>query len=376
MSALAGNFPSSCCPGKDRALKLLSHPDDGIFGQVRAGMPHFERRPERSAGTRSSAGGTDVLGSGERLQREEPTLPVAAVARRLGVAPATLRTWDRRYGVGPSGHTNGKHRRYAPIDVARLEVMQRALLSGASTAEAAQYALDTVTSDPSAPDVPAQPTSRGEPLPEEPHSASAASRVARQLSAAALAMDNHKVQQLLAEAIATDGPVVAWEEVIKPVLGAVGSGWRSSRSGIESEHLLAEQAVAALNRATPVVRRPRNHHPVLLAGQPTERTSLSLYALAAGLAERDIDPMTFGVALPADALIAAVRRTSPAAVVLWAQRPSSANPALFQRIARGRQRSRLFACGPGWERSRLPETVELLGPLPSAVQRISYVLLG
>ncbi|MCA1655283.1 MAG: MerR family transcriptional regulator, partial [Pseudonocardiaceae bacterium] len=35
------------------------------------------------------------------------TLPVAAVARRLGIAPATLRTWDRRYGIGPRVHTTG-----------------------------------------------------------------------------------------------------------------------------------------------------------------------------------------------------------------------------------------------------------------------------
>lgn len=319
---------------------------------------------------------------------DEPTLPVAAVARRLGVAPATLRTWDRRYGVGPSGHTNGKHRRYAPIDVTRLEVMQRALLSGASTAEAAQYALDTVSAEPE-PEVPAQPTSR-----EAPDDPRGASRLARRLSAAALGLDGHKVQQLLAEVIDAEGPVHAWEDVIRPVLSAVGNGWRSAPSdvdggttpqaarrlrrdsGVESEHLLAELAVAALNRATPIVSRPRNHHPVLLAGVPAERTSLSLYALAAGLAHRDIDPMTFGLAMPADALVATIRRTGPAAVVLWAQSADAASPALFRRIARGRQRSRLFACGPGWDRRSLPETVELLGPLPSAVQRIAYVLLG
>jgi len=63
------------------------------------------------------------------------------VARQLGVAPATLRTWDRRYGIGPSGHTTGRHRRYAPADIARLELMQRALLRGATPAEAAEYAL-------------------------------------------------------------------------------------------------------------------------------------------------------------------------------------------------------------------------------------------
>ena len=34
----------------------------------------------------------------------EPHLSVAAVARMLGIAPATLRTWDRRYGIGPSAH--------------------------------------------------------------------------------------------------------------------------------------------------------------------------------------------------------------------------------------------------------------------------------
>ena len=73
----------------------------------------------------------------------EPLLSVAAVARRLGVAPATLRTWDRRYGLGPTGHTVGRHRKYGPLDVARLELMQRALLRGASSAEAARFALDS-----------------------------------------------------------------------------------------------------------------------------------------------------------------------------------------------------------------------------------------
>jgi DNA-binding transcriptional MerR regulator len=71
----------------------------------------------------------------------EETLPVAAVARRLGVAPATLRTWDRRYGIGPRAHTTGRHRRYTQADLARLELMQQALLRGATPAEAANYAL-------------------------------------------------------------------------------------------------------------------------------------------------------------------------------------------------------------------------------------------
>src|SRR3954451_5617819 len=65
---------------------------------------------------------------------------VAAVARALGIVPATLRTWDRRYGMGPSGHREGQHRRYTRADLGRLETMRRLLLQGVSTAEAARAA--------------------------------------------------------------------------------------------------------------------------------------------------------------------------------------------------------------------------------------------
>ncbi|WP_345185333.1 MerR family transcriptional regulator, partial [Actinomadura verrucosospora] len=71
----------------------------------------------------------------------EPGLGVGAVARRLGLAAATLRTWDRRYGIGPSGRSPGGHRRYTPADVARLEAMQRLILAGAGPGVAGHAAL-------------------------------------------------------------------------------------------------------------------------------------------------------------------------------------------------------------------------------------------
>ncbi|MPY76982.1 MAG: MerR family transcriptional regulator [Actinophytocola sp.] len=321
----------------------------------------------------------------------EPTLPVAAVARRLGVAPATLRTWDRRYGLGPSRHTNGKHRRYSPRDITRLEVMQRALLSGASTAEAARYALDSgdsaASTEPAAFDdpalelagaVPTQQAGRHEPsyAGYQAREDVGHTRLARRLSAATIAVDVRMVQQVLAEAIGSHGPLLAWEHVVRPVLSALGFGWHGGRSSTEARYLLAELALGAFTRAAPLVERPRNHHPVLLACPRPEGAGLAVHVLAAALARKRIDTLVYSVALPPDVLVATVRRTIPAAVVLWAQREGVTDPALFTRLTRGKQRSRLFACGPGWDGAGLPATVELLDGLPAAVERVSYVLPG
>ncbi|MFJ7129235.1 MerR family transcriptional regulator [Streptomyces sp. NPDC098101] len=62
------------------------------------------------------------------------------MARRLGVSPTTLRSWDRRYGIGPAAREDGRHRRWAPEDVAMLEEMCRLTASGAPPAEAARIA--------------------------------------------------------------------------------------------------------------------------------------------------------------------------------------------------------------------------------------------
>ncbi|TNC28751.1 MerR family transcriptional regulator [Amycolatopsis alkalitolerans] len=299
----------------------------------------------------------------ERVRQAEPTMPVAAVARRLGVAPATLRTWDRRYGLGPSRHTGGKHRRYGSADIRRLELMQRALLRGASTAEAARFALETPIADEQV-ETPA-------PTRAEPDRS-----VARRLRGAALAMDTAATQHLLAEVITEAGVLAAWETVIEPVLTAFGTGWHGAHTGAEAEYLLTESVLAALIRATPLLDQPRNSRPVLLSGVPDERPGLPLYALAACLAERGISAQLFGTPPPAEVLAVAVRRSAPAAVVLRAQRSTVADSRLFPRVSRGRQRSRVFAWGPGWARTPLPDKVELLPDLRVAVDRIEYVLLG
>jgi MerR family transcriptional regulator, light-induced transcriptional regulator len=47
-------------------------------------------------------------------------LTAGEAARQLGVAVTTLRSWHRRYGLGPTRHERGRHRRYGADDLTRL----------------------------------------------------------------------------------------------------------------------------------------------------------------------------------------------------------------------------------------------------------------
>lgn len=81
------------------------------------------------------------MGREEGKQPAAQTFSVSATARRLGVAPATLRTWARRHEIGPSEHSSGAHRRYTEGDLARLMHMRTMMLRGATASEAAVSAL-------------------------------------------------------------------------------------------------------------------------------------------------------------------------------------------------------------------------------------------
>ncbi|WP_235926667.1 MerR family transcriptional regulator [Actinokineospora pegani] len=302
----------------------------------------------------------------------EPTLPVAAVARRLGIAPATLRTWDRRYGLGPTGHTTGRHRRYATADLARLELMRRALLKGAAPAEAADYAL-RVSADPTAladlelPDphaIPAQARAGGPPRPVPPDAAPQVRALAR----AVLAMDDPAVSAALSGALAEHGVVWVWDELVVPVLAAVGVGWTSpAAAGSEVAHLLAECVLTEVMRATPPVRgEPR----VLLCGAPGEPYALPLYVARAALAQRGVPVRMLGAALPVAALANAARRTGPAVVAVWAQATAHAEPKALRAVPTTRPRVRVLACGPGWATAGLSPTVEHLPGVGDTVERV------
>ena len=297
-----------------------------------------------------------------------PQLSVAAVARKLGIAPATLRTWDRRYGIGPAHHAPGKHRRYSAGDVARLELMRDALLHGATPAAAASYALSTPLPIPDAAETTLQ-TRQGDrsepPLPD-------AGWHARGLARAATALDADAVRRLLNESITAVGAQATWDVAVRPVLVAVAQRWADTGTGIEIEHLLSDCVTgvfSALAAATPTTTT----RPVLLAGMAGDQHQLPIVVLSATLAQRGVTCRSLGPDLPADALVAAIRRTAPAALLLWSQLSDTADPDLLTALPRTRPGFRIFIGGPGWAGVPTGPRIVWLSSLQEATDAITAV---
>ncbi|MCI2238765.1 MerR family transcriptional regulator [Kineococcus sp. TRM81007] len=341
------------------------------------------------------------------------TLTVAAVARRLGVAPATLRTWDRRYGLGPSEHTAGAHRRYSSTDLARLVVMRRLTLEGVAPAEAAAIAATTAVADggfalasvstiPAAvieaavtdaaalagPEQDGQDPAAADPRPGLPDPAAGAGAAsggaiggedddedddegpgaprgaAGRPAAPAHApggLQDWAVQSLadrFAEEVRNRGAAAAWDAVLGPALA--------------TDDAALHEAVA---RALAVLPTRDDERSVVLAGaDPAPRGPL-LLAAAVALAEAGAGARSVGDGVPVRVLAAAVRRARPPAVLLHAHRERGpADVAALAVLLAVRPAPLLVLSGPGWPKA--VEGCERATSLADAVRRCAAAVHG
>ena len=67
---------------------------------------------------------------------EVATYSIGAVARMVGVPPATLRTWEERYRIVEPVRSEGGHRLYSRLDVERLRFVAGRVREGISPGDA------------------------------------------------------------------------------------------------------------------------------------------------------------------------------------------------------------------------------------------------
>ncbi|SER28672.1 MerR family transcriptional regulator [Lentzea albida] len=276
-----------------------------------------------------------------------------AVAGMLGIAPTTLRTWDQRYGLGPSIRTDGGHRRYEDADVEVLRRMVVLTTQGVAAAAAAVLARQKPVAARSGPRTPIDP---------------AEAVLAQQgFLAAAKRLDEPMMSGLATKLLTDHGVVSAWEDVFVPALVDLGELVVSSGQGVEIEHLASGSVLHAL-RGIPRASSP-GVLSALLSCAPDEQHWLPLEALGAALSEEGCMWGNLGARVPAEALLDAVDRLRPTVVLVWAHRTDLALRVPLEDLS-ARSDAVIAVAGSGWQGVPLPSAVRRPKSLQEAIDLV------
>lgn len=324
---------------------------------------------------------------------DEALLSVGAAAGRLGVAPATVRSWERRYGLGPGGRSHGGHRRYTAADLNRLLRMQELVSRGQAPAAAARAVLGEQGASTTRPVTVRTGGGSGQRRPNQGGgpggrvlAVPGASPEVRGLARAASRLDADAAAGQLGDLLVGRGVVRTWNEVLQPVLVSIGVRW--VRAGVDVEHILSEAAMDALRSYRAFLPRPVPGRPVLLACAPHEQHTLPLHALAAGLAELRVPLRMLGGRVPTSAVATAARRTGAGAIFLWrhcsdehgtpdqpgepseSEQPDDDLAALVG-LTRSRPPRLLVVGGSAWQPAALPAGARFAPDLDTAIQLLA-----
>jgi DNA-binding transcriptional MerR regulator len=270
----------------------------------------------------------------------EGYLHIGNVAQRTGVPEATLRAWERRYGVLWPQRTQGGQRLYSEDDVSRVRRMRALIAGGLRAAQAAKVV-------------------GGERAAAANGDAVAALRA--DLVGAIADFDESAAHAVLDEVFARLTIVAAVDEVVAPALRRLGDMWAAGEVGVDAEHF-GTNVIRA--RVMPMARAwGAGAGPLAVAAcAPAEEHDLPLLLLCLGLREDGWRVRFLGARTPVDDLRRTLERDRPRLALVSASTADAARslpepPSLDGTV--------VLAGGagyPGWTPASLRETVDWLRP--------------
>lgn len=305
---------------------------------------------------------------------DAPLWSVGVVAERLGLPAPTLRTWDRRYGVGPSERTDGGHRRYGAADRQRVAAMARLTSAGVPAHAAARVVL---AMDAAQLDRTTRATSGASSVAPSPGDG-----VVEAICAAAIALDSSGLTTLYQRTLRADDLIRAWTDVLVPALQRIGEHWGSGALGVESEHLASELLVTELRALAQAERlQITSAHlrataaDLVLASADDEQHYLPLLALEVELARRGVGAAVLGPRMPHLAVVDLLTRRRPSRLFLWASLERGPDTTLWQAFQRHQHPLTVVLGGPGWPSEHppvdRPVRIERPHDLESAVRALT-----
>jgi DNA-binding transcriptional MerR regulator/methylmalonyl-CoA mutase cobalamin-binding subunit len=240
---------------------------------------------------------------------------ISTVSKRSGVKSDLVRAWERRYKAVTPTRTEGGHRVYSDLDIARLKLLNQATSCGHTISQIANLSLDEL-----------KVLLRKEneqsdqifikPVPINGDRLHLAEDYVQKCYAAVLAFDAHALESHFENAIVELGTEFFIDRLLNPLLTMIGDRWRTGELRPVHEHM-----ASSIVRSLTYILRNNNpcapDAPRMIVTTPINQLH-ELGALLAGIiAELKGWKVTYlGTNLPAEEIAAAVRYTSATAVTI------------------------------------------------------------
>lgn len=272
---------------------------------------------------------------------------IKRAADQVGVSESTLRSWERRYGIGASRRTDSGYRIYDDAAVRELSIMQALVSEGWSVRAAAEEALRRAVS----PSPSVEPVGDGT------------------LAEIAESYDVATLTALLDQRFSTASFESAVDDWLMPALRDLGTAWESGQVSVAGEHLVSYGIGRRLSAAYDAAggNNPGDAARGIVIGLPPgSRHELGLLSFATAARRLGLPTTYLGADVPVDAWKAAVSARPVACAVLAVANDAGVD-ALTEAVCavRAARPSTLVAVGGGAQDSAPPDCLRLghrIGP--------------
>ena len=279
---------------------------------------------------------------------------IKQASRLTGVSEASLRAWERRYGVVAPRRNESGYRLYDQEALAAVSTMRRLVDDGWSPTEAAR-AVRTGTAPALVEPVDRPETSNGE---EQPN---AVTYMQMFLSSAAR-MDTAGIEESLDGGFALGSFEHVVDSWLFSTLEALGEGWARGEIDVAGEHA-ASHAVHRRLSAAFEAAGSRSRGPAVVVGLPSgSQHDLGALAFATAIRRRGLDVLYLGANVPVSSWEAAVQSRAARAAVLSVVTPAD-RPAAVAVVERLLARDLVpMVCTGGASGANLAAGVHTLAP--------------
>jgi DNA-binding transcriptional MerR regulator/methanogenic corrinoid protein MtbC1 len=320
---------------------------------------------------------------------------IKRAAEQVGISAATLRAWERRYGIVAPRRSEGGYRIYDEADVRALTLMARLVEDGWTPSLAAgevRHRLEAMpTEESGAPPSSSRqasgaladrrewpvhrPLDQGAGATTEEGTVSSR-RLTEVVIAAAAALDVPTLAAALDEMFALGSYETVADRHLLPAMEALGDAWATGRVSVAGEHLASHAVMRRLAAAFEAAASYGGGSRVLVGLPPGARHEVGLLAFAVAARRRGLLVDYLGSDLPVEDWVDAVTKRQPAAVVLAVPTPADVEPVRDVVTALRAQHPGVVVTVGGREQDHAPPAATRLGHGVGAAARMLAELLN